>query len=54
MVDFVQRQCLIPIMLSSRVGWLMVWLVDQGTMDRKYCHELSTLMFRFSVVFLAT
>ena len=23
----------------------MVWLVDRGTMDRKYCHGLSTLMF---------
>ena len=35
MVDFVQRQGLTPIMLSSRVGWLMVWLVDQWPMDRK-------------------
>ena len=23
----------------------MVWLVDRGTMDRKYCHGFSTLMF---------
>ena len=35
MVDFVQRRGLTPIMLSSRVGWLMVWLVDQWPMDRK-------------------
>ena len=35
MVDFAQRQGLSPIKLSSRVGWLMVWLVDQWPMDRK-------------------
>ena len=34
-VVVVQRRGLTPIMLSSRVGWLMVWLVDQWPMDRK-------------------